>query len=828
MSGTIIKTKFSLVNAQPISDALAQGEQAYSYISNKLWIGWENAGSIEAIAIGGKFYTDQLKHALDHSDKGILEANKAIVVDSNSKIDRINIDNVTIDGNTITTTDTNGDLIITPDGSGKLNINANTNISGTLSVSGAVTYSTSLVVPTMKVSDLSDNRVVIVGPAGEIEDSGNFTFDGTNLTVTGNQTTTGNSTVNGHLDVDTSATIATLKVEDLTQHRITFAGSGGELADNTNLTYNGTTLILIGDLDVTGTVTISDHLDVNTSAAIATLKVEDLTAQRIVLAGAGGEIEDSGNFTFDGSLLTINGDQTTTGNAIVNGTVHVDGQTTLASVNVEDLSNDRIVFVGPTGELVDSADLTFNDTVLTLNANQQVTGTLNVDSQTTLASLNVEDLINNRVLVAGVGGEVEDDGNFTWDGTLLTLVGASKVDNIQTSGNLIEAVNTDGSITLQPKENGVVTINSDTFLTIPLGDNATRPGPSVDGSMRYNTETGRFEGVQEGAWQMLGGVVDINQDTYVSVEIGDQAGFSSLNDDTIRFVASNHQALTITNAGLTVTDQITTPIANITTANTTTANIGTINVTTQMQVDADANFSAGIDVTSGNVDIQDNLNVQGHAVVEGNLTVRGTTTSVESTVTTLNDPVIKVGANSLVAIDLIDRGVNFDYGDGAAVKTGFFGFDNATQRFSFKPDVLITDEDYDAPWGDAQFANLFLRGELETGATGNLVIADNMVTTKTGDLHLHPAGITHVASDVEITSNLLVQGNVTFDLDVPVTSGGTGMSSFVPNSIMVSSGAGDALEFIDIAGIANPEDYIIKFNSAGVPVASNVIDGGTF
>jgi len=109
--------------------------------------------------------------------------------------------------------------------------------------------------------------------------------------------------------------------------------------------------------------------------------------------------------------------------------------------------------------------------------------------------------------------------------------------------------------------------------------------------------------------------------------------------------------------------------------------------------------------------------------VVGNLTVNGTTTSVNSSITTLNDPVIKVGDGSDLLGDALDRGVNLDYGDGSAVKTGFFGMDMQTKRFSFKPDSSVTTENYSAPWGDAQFSGIFLgtTGQMEVDATGTMV-----------------------------------------------------------------------------------------------------------
>ena len=51
---------------------------------------------------------------------GTLTASKAIVVDSSSKIDNLKVDNIDINGNAITSTDSNGDVTITPNGTGDL------------------------------------------------------------------------------------------------------------------------------------------------------------------------------------------------------------------------------------------------------------------------------------------------------------------------------------------------------------------------------------------------------------------------------------------------------------------------------------------------------------------------------------------------------------------------------------------------------------------------------------------------------------------------------------------------------------------------------------
>ena len=60
-----------------------------------------------------------------------------------------------------------------------------------------------------------------------------------------------------------------------------------------------------------------------TSAAVA-----DLTSGRVVLAGTSGELEDNGNLTFDGSTLTVTGAASVTTNLTIGGNLTVNGTTT--------------------------------------------------------------------------------------------------------------------------------------------------------------------------------------------------------------------------------------------------------------------------------------------------------------------------------------------------------------------------------------------------------------------------------------------------------------------------------------------------------------------
>ena len=89
------------------------------------------------------------------------------------------------------------------------------------------------------------------------------------------------------------------------------------------------------------------------------------------------------------------------------------------------------------------------------------------------------------------------------------------------------------------------------------------------------------------------------------------------------------------------------------------------------------------------------VNVNGDINITGNFRVQGTTTTINSTTTSIVDPIIVLGTdddgNPVNANDGKDRGVSFFYNDGAT-KTGFFGFDASNNDFRFIPNATITSE----------------------------------------------------------------------------------------------------------------------------------------
>ena len=143
---SIIRIKRSSVSGNPAT--LGAGELAYSALTDNgsnggdrlyIGIGTETSGNAaNHFVIGGKYFTDMLDHT-----PGTLTASSAIVLDANSKINNLNVGNLTLTGstNTISSTDANGNIVLTPNGTGKLVLN-NAYINGTTDTLAEFIYDT--------------------------------------------------------------------------------------------------------------------------------------------------------------------------------------------------------------------------------------------------------------------------------------------------------------------------------------------------------------------------------------------------------------------------------------------------------------------------------------------------------------------------------------------------------------------------------------------------------------------------------------------------------------------------------------------------------------
>lgn len=117
------------------------------------------------------------------------------------------------------------------------------------------------------------------------------------------------------------------------------------------------------------------------------------------------------------------------------------------------------------------------------------------------------------------------------------------------------------------------------------------------------------------------------------------------------------------------------------------------------------------------VAIGDNLTVGGNTVIAGNLTVSGETTTVNTSVMQVDDPVLELGEGAVV--DTFDRGIKFHYHDGTnANKIGFMGYDKSAGNFTLLTSATDTSQAFTGTKG-------VLVADLIGNVTGN-------ATTTTG------------------------------------------------------------------------------------------------
>ena len=419
------------------------------------------------------------------------------------------------------------------------------------------------------------------------------------MNVTGVATFTNNVQVNGTLNVDGQSSLASVNVEDLTVNRVVYTGTNGELRDTSNLQYNGSILTVTGD-------TVTTNLDVTTEATLASAIISDLTATRIPVVGTAGAIEDHVDLTY------------TTGSS----TLNVNGQANLASANVSDLTDTRVVYAGTGGELQDSANMVFDGTDLTV------------------ASAKISDLTNDRVTFAGLSGALEDSANLTYDGFTLTA-------------------------------------NDLTF-------------------------TG----------------------------------------STIAHTGGNTQTI----------------------------------------------------------------------ILDANLQINGTTTTVNSTTVTVDDPIITLGGDTAPASnDSKDRGVEFRWHDGATAKDGFFGFDESTGYFTFIPDATNTSEVFSGgagriDVGSAQLGNL-TSGRIPFASANGLLVdtaelafnQGNSTLTVDGDLTV-TGTFSQSAGASGSSFNSLQIDDLFFDNNtISVTTSGEDLNIDLFNDSLMNVGGG-----LTVAGNITP------------------------
>lgn len=115
--------------------------------------------------------------------------------------------------------------------------------------------------------------------------------------------------------------------------------------------------------------------------------------------------------------------------------------------------------------------------------------------------------------------------------------------------------------------------------------------------------------------------------------------------------------------------------------------------------------------------------------VTGDLTVSGTTTTVNSTVVSIADPIFELGTSG--SDDNLDRGLKMKYNSSGA-KFAFMGFDDSTGKFTMIPDATDSSSVFSGT------AGTLVMTTFEGALSGNATTATNLTTegniASTGDV----------------------------------------------------------------------------------------------
>lgn len=189
--------------------------------------------------------------------------------------------------------------------------------------------------------------------------------------------------------------------------------------------------------------------------------------------------------------------------------------------------------------------------------NSQVTQTLTAPSilgqsiivstitSTTGLSITASGTSLNSDLSIGSGISLsQSSGNITTSGVLKTTNSLNINDRINITNNVISST-TGNNILLSPATGRVAKISATSAITIPAGTTAQRPAAGIveNGSIRFNTDTGQYEGYSgaTSSWSSLGGVRDLDGNTYIAAEASVGA-----NDNTLYFYNDGNNTVKVT------------------------------------------------------------------------------------------------------------------------------------------------------------------------------------------------------------------------------------------------------------------------------------------
>jgi len=600
----------------------------------------------------------------------------------------------------------------------------------------------------------------------------------------------------GNTDIDLTGNIEGNTINNVTITSLT--GSNANVTNITGTTISGSNVNISSTLKVSSTTDLGGNLNVTGNTILnGSVTVTGLTDNRLVVVGNGGLLEDSADLTFDGTKFDIGQGQfqvdTATGDIRTSGSIVMKGNITVGDSNTDNIilagevsssiipdvhnafdlgsssQNWRNLHVSGTAyvNILEAQSISldgitvFEDLVV---SGSSYLGTGGGDQVIVSGSIYNDALTNNRVVIAGTNGLLEDDANFTFDGTTLNVgEGDFEIDvndgDIRTSGSLLVknnatvsgSMSVDGHINLTNEAQ--IRVNDDTLNTIYgfyNGSSILGPYYQMFGSDYSNAvQRGGAEFVFDSTNGGQGGfnIAEYNGSTWLRKLFVDASGLAvtgttTLNGNLIVTGTTEMKDSVGINSSLTVTGSATLK-DNLSVSGTTTVS-GATTLQSTLTVDSTSELKGATTMNSS-------LDVTGSATLKNTLSVSGATSFADSVslvsgntlyvnhiadygnadldITTVGDLVLESSQNLSVQL----RTDNDENG------TNYLNVNSSSVNFSTYDDT----------------SNLTHRVLLDN--TGSLRF-ENVNIGITGSLSL--SGSLNVGEDVIVHRNLYVSGNL--------------------------------------------------------------------
>ena len=511
----------------------------------------------------------------------------------------------------------------------------------------------------------------------------------------------------------------------------------------------------------------------------------DATSGALVVVGGIGV----GKNLYVGGDLTVNGGQTINGDFGINGGDLYSTSTTFNVLNrassastTEDGPATINAFLGATTISIGAAA---SDT--TINGTLEVGSSLTVDQTTDLlGDVTIGDVAT-RVATTVYGTIVDIRGSDNSTFGVSAATGSTITQVIEATNSVGDAnldVNVDDTFTLDATSFSIdgtdtsnisITANSAATKTLLIDAENTGLGGAVIQVGSVNTDTTEINAltaIQLTAADVTTDVTTFNVNAEV-VEItttgsGNSIALTgldvSINADTIELQGTAGAGA---NTIVTVTGQL--DVDNVRISGNT---ISTTDISNTLYLDpAPANDNGGV------------------VVIKGDLQVDGTTTTINSTQVTIDDPIFTLGGDTVPLIDdNLDRGIQFRWHTGSAARQGFFGWSDLDQEFQFIANASETSSVFtpavSGVYGNAKFAKLALVDATEstTTSSGALVVTGGVGIG--GQLNVGGTTSTFTATTASTTTTtgaLVVAGGVgiggTINLGVDLIGAGDTVSN---------------------------------------------------